>query len=235
MMDIFKRIKYFFLAIKEKNLQNKLKNTTKRSYSNKTSKTVYGNAADLTLSARTEQIILDVRNNVSAIVKKTNCNPDELLEYVKAAKTPVYKIDYADRLLRVIQEEEGLITPQQGLSALYLSLITHKIPKWETEPMFVMRKGNIDKFYLLHHFYRWYSLKADLPGFDKDSQKLLKLFLQSEDENVFNSLSMERILNLKEAIARDQEATDFVLGYTKQIDGSKNVLNKIKEDGSAQI
>ncbi len=235
MMNIFNRIKYFFLAIKEKNLQNKLKNTTKRSYSNKTSKTVYGNAADLTLNSQTEQIIMNVRNNVSAIVKKTNCNPDELLEYIKVAKTPVYKIDYADKLLRVIQEEEGFICPQQGLTALYLSLITHKFPKLKTEPMFVMRKGNIDKFYLLHHFYRWYSLKADLPGFDKESQKLLKLFLQSEDENVFNSLSMESILNLKEAIARDQEATDFVLEYTKQIEGSKNVLNKIKEDGSAQI
>ena len=235
MKNIFKNIKYFFLARKEKDLQKKLKNTTKKSYSNKTSKTVYGQAADLTLSAQTKKTIEEVKNNVTAIVKKTNCNPDELLNYIKAAKTPVYKINYADKLLKFINEEEGLICAHKGLEALYLSIITARKPAFHTEPMFVMREGNIDKFYMLHNFYRWYSLKADLPGFEQDVQKNFKIFLYGNDEELFKSLSMENIIALKEAIARDQEATEFVLDYTKQIEGSKKVLDKIKDEGGADI
>ena len=46
---------------------------------------------------------------------------------------------------------------------------------------------------------------------------------------------MEEIIYLKEAIARDKEATAFVLEYTKQVDGSKKVIDKIKNDGGANI
>ena len=49
------------------------------------------------------------------------------------------------------------------------------------------------------------------------------------------SLSMEKIISLKEAIARDQEATTFVLNYTKEVEGSKKVLDKIKNDGGANV
>ncbi len=235
MINIFKRIKYFFLARKEKDLKNKLKNTTKKSYTNKTSKTVYGQAADLTLNSQTQKTIEEVKNNVAAIVKKTNCNPEELLNYIKAAKTPVCKLNHADKFLKFINEEEGLICAKKGIEALYLSLITGQMPSLSTEPMFVMRDGQIDKFYMLHNFYRWYSLKSDLPGFEPEIQKIFKVFLYANDEALFNSLSMEKIIALKEAIARDQEASDFVLAYTKQIEGSQKVLNKIKDEGGANI
>ena len=40
---------------------------------------------------------------------------------------------------------------------------------------------------------------------------------------------------LREAIARDREATDFALELAKTKEGSKNVLDKIKNDGGANI
>ena len=40
---------------------------------------------------------------------------------------------------------------------------------------------------------------------------------------------------LKEAIARDQEATSFALELAKSKEGSKNVIDKIKNDGGANI
>lgn len=88
MTNIFKQIKYFFLSLQEKNLQQKLKNTTKRSFTNKTTKTIFGTAANVTLNTETKRLIELVNSNVSAIVKKTNCNPDELLAYVKATEPP---------------------------------------------------------------------------------------------------------------------------------------------------
>ena len=71
MSEMFKKIKYFFLALKEKDLQEKLKKTTKKSFTNKTSKKVIGGAADLILNSETLKLVDEVKENVSSIVK---CN-----------------------------------------------------------------------------------------------------------------------------------------------------------------
>lgn len=235
MKNIFKELKYFFLSQQEKNLQKKLKTTTKRSFTNKTSKTIFGSAANVTLNTETQKLIELVRTNVSTIIRKVDCNPDELLNYVKAANTPVCKISNANKFLALIHEEEGLIYEQKGLIALYLSLITGQGIKFKTPPMFVLRDGEIDKYYMLHHFYRWYSIKSNLPGFDYSIQKKFKQFLFDNSDEAIKKYTMEDIIALKEAIARDQEATEFVLQYTKEIEGSKNVMDKIKNDGGANI
>ena len=235
MTNIFKQIKYYFLSLQEKNLQNKLKNTTKRSFTNKTTKTIFGTAAKVTLNTETKKLIELVNSNVSEIVKKTNCNPNELLNYVKAANTPVFKIQNADKLLNLIQEEEGLIFEQEGLIALYLSIITGQGIKFKTKPMFILRDGNIEPYYMLHHFYRWYSMKSNLPGFDFKTQQLFKNYLIDNSDEAVKKFSMEDILSLQEAIARDQEATEFVLNYTKQKEGAKKVMEKMKNNGGADI
>lgn len=235
MSNIFKNIKYYLLSLKEKNLREKLKNTTKTSFSNKTSKTIIGSGSNLTLNSETKKLIESVRENVSAIVKQVDCNPEKLLEYIKAANTPVYKINNADKILALLKEEEGLITEQRGLRALYLSICVGRGFNLKTPPMFVMREGVIDKYYMLHHFYRWYSLKSDLPGFEYEVQQKFKQFLIDNSPSAIRKFSMEDIISLKEAIARDQEATDFVLKYTKSVDGSKNVLDKIKNEGGASV
>ena len=235
MSEMFKKIKYFFLALKEKDLQEKLKKTTKKSFTNKTSKKVIGGAADLILNSEPLNLVDEVTEKVSSIVKKTNCNPDELLAYVKAAKTPVYKIANADKILNLIKEEEGLIYEKRGIEAFYLSMVTGRGISFKTPAMFVLRDGVIDKFYMLHNFYRWYSLKSGLPGFEPDVQQNFKTFLFDNSDDAMKRFSMEEIISLKEAIARDQEATAFVLEYTKQVDGSKKVIDKIKNDGGANI
>ncbi len=235
MSNIFKQIKYFFLSKKEKNLQKNLKDTLKRSYTNKTSKSVIGNGADLIITSETLKLIDDVKNNVYAIAKKTDCNPDEILGYIKAAKTKIYRVDNADKFLNLIKEEEGFICEKHGLEALYLSIITEQGFSLKTEPMFIMRNGVIDKFYLLHHFYRWYSCKSGLPGFEYEAQKYLKKYLFENSDKFIKTLSMEKVMALKEAIARDQEATNFVIDFMKEKEGSKKVLDKIKNDGGANV
>lgn len=235
MKNIIKKIKYFFLSQQEKNIQNKLKKTTKRSFTNKTSKTIFGTAANVTLNTETQKLVELVKTNVATIIKKVDCNPDELLNYVKAANTPVYKLNNADKLLGFIQEEEGIIYEQEGITALYLSIITGQGIKFKTQPMFILRDGEIDKYYMLHHFYRWYSIKSNLPGFEYSVQKKFKQFIIDNSDEMLKKFTMEDIVALKEAIARDQEATEFVLEYTKQVEGSKNVIEKIKNSGGANI
>ena len=73
-----------------------------------------------------------------------------------------------------------------------------------------------------------------LPGFDFMSQKLFKISLNS-DGSLFANLNLDEMTGLREAIARDREATEFALELAKNKEGSKNVIDKIKTDGSANI
>ena len=235
MNDFIKNIKYFILSLKEKSLLRKLKDSTRQSYTNNDTKNVMIKGASLTINSKTLQIIAQVKENVTSIIQKTNGEPDALIDYIKAAKTPVYKIKNADKILNFINEEEGLITEKEGFDALILSVSTGQGIKFKTAPMFVMREGIIEKYYMLHHFYCWYSLKSGLPGFDYKSRKMFKQYLVNGSDDFTAKLSMAQILSLQEAIARDQEATAYVLEYTKQIEGSQNVMDKIKNEGSANI
>ena len=101
--------------------------------------------------------------------------------------------------------------------------------------MFILGVGDIDKFYMLHNFYRWYSMKTGLPGFEYEVQKKFKSSLFDKSGAEMKNLSMEDIISIKEAVSRDQEATDFVLQYTKHTEGSKNVMDKLKTEGGANI
>ncbi len=235
MENLSKNMKKFFLNLKEKMLLYKLRNSTKSSYSNKSTKNVIRKGASLTINSKTKQTIADVKENVTSIVNKTNCDPKALLDYVKAANTNIYYVNNADKLLNLIMEEEGFIYEKAGFEAFYLGLITGQGLKFKTEPMFVLRNGEINKYILLHNFYRWYSLKSNLPGFDYPTQKLFKQYRIDSSDEFTKRLSMEEILALQEAIARDQEATAYVLEYSQQIEGGKNVIEKIKTEGNASV
>lgn len=235
MENLSKNMKKFFLNLKEKMLLYKLRNSTKSSYSNKSTKNVIRKGASLTINSKTKQTIADVKENVTSIVNKTICDPKALLDYVKAANTNIYYVNNADKLLNLIMEEEGFIYEKAGFEAFYLGLITGQGLKFKTEPMFVLRNGEINKYILLHNFYRWYSLKSNLPGFDYPTQKLFKQYRIDSSDEFTKRLSMEEILALQEAIARDQEATAYVLEYSQQIEGGKNVIEKIKTEGNASV
>ncbi len=231
---MFQKIVYFFLQMQEKALTKRLDKHLKRSSANSTSKTVLSNGVTMTLQAETEKNKELVKKNVSDIVKSCNSDPDKLLAYIESKGTKVIKLDNADKILAAIKEEEGLVTELQGIEALYINLITHSGLSFKSKPMFVMRNGNIDPYYMVHQFYKWYALEMKLPGFDFISQKLFKIYLNS-DEAILSNLNLDEMTGLKEAINRDQEATNFALEIAKSKEGSKKVLDKMKNDGGANI
>lgn len=230
-MNIFQKIIYFYLELQERNLTRKLRNHLKTSSTNLTSKTILSNSATLNLTLETEKNKELVKKNVADIVKNCANNPEKLLQYIESKGTKVHKINNADKLLNIIKEEEGLITPLEGIEALYLNTITHSGFSLKSKAMFVMREGNIDPYYMIHQFYKWYSLQMNLPGFDFMSQKIFKIYLNS-DGALLPSLNLDEITGLKEAINRDKEATDFALLMAKHKEGSKKVLDKMQNDGA---
>lgn len=233
-MNIFQQIIYFFLEKQEKALSKKLSKHLKNSSSNKTSKTIVSKDVTVTFNAETEKSKELVKKNVTDIIKSCNNDPTKLLAFVESKGTKVIKIDNADKILSVIKEEEGLITELEGIEALYINIITNSGFSFKSKPMFIMRNGQIDAYYMAHQFYKWYALNMGLPGFDFMSQKIFKISLNSNGA-VFSNLNLDEMTGLKEAIARDQEATSFALELAKSKEGSKNVIDKIKNNGGANI
>ena len=233
-MNIFQQIVYFLLEKQEKALSKKLSKHLKNSSSNKTTKTIVSKDVTVTFNAETEKSKELVKKNVTDIIKSCNNDPAKLLAFVESKGTKVIKIDNADKGLSIIKEEEGLITELEGIEALYINIITNSGFSFRSKPMFIMRNGQIDPYYMAHQFYKWYALNMGLPGFDFMSQKIFKISLNSNGA-VFSNLNLDEMTGLKEAIARDQEATSFALELAKSKEGSKNVIDKIKNDGGANI
>ena len=231
-MNIFQRIIYFFLEKQEKALTKKLSRHLKTSSSNSTSKTVVSKGVTMTLSAETEKNKDLVLKNVSDIIKSCNNDITKLLSYIESKGTKVIRLENADKILAVIKEEEGLITSLEGIEALYINTITNSGFSLKSKPMFIMRNGQIDPYYMAHQFYKWYALQMKLPGFDFMSQKIFKIYLNS-DGAILSNLTLDEMTGLKEAIARDQEATTFALDLAKQKDGSKKVLEKMQDGGAS--
>ncbi len=234
-MNFIQKIIYAFLSAREKKLAYRLDNHLKTSASNLTSKTVLSSSVTMTLNTETKKNVETVRKNVEDIINAAELNPEKLLAFIQSKGTKVCKIDHADKFLNFINEEEGLICPLKGFPALYLNLLTGSGFSFTGKPMFVMRNGIIEPIYMAHQFYKWYSLINNLPGFDYKSQKLFKKYLYSKNSQSMDNLKLDELVGLQEAILRDKEASEYALELAQKKDGSKNVLNKLKNDGSATI
>ena len=165
-MNILQKIVYYFLEKQEKALTKRLSKHLRTSSSNSTSKTVVSKGVTMTLNAETERNKDLVLKNVSDIIKGCNSDISKLLAFIESKGTKVIRLENADKILSVIKEEEGLITPLEGIEALYINTVTHSGFSLKSKPMFVMRNGQIDPYYMAHQFYKWYALQMKLPGFD---------------------------------------------------------------------
>lgn len=237
MFNFIQKIIYFVLNLQDKVLKKRLGEKQKTSYTNSTSKKVFGLAASLELTSKTEKNKEKLEKDVKIILKKYENNPEKLLEFIERSGTKVYKIPHADKFLKFINYEEGFIGATKGAKALYINiLVSMFIDKkinlsLKTESMFILRNLLLDKYCMIQQFHKWYAMKLNLPGFDTESQENFQKFLNSDDEDV-KLLSIEEILGLKEAIARDVEAINFIVDLAKTTDGSRNAMKKITTGGA---
>ena len=234
MNGVLKKIIYFLLSIQEKTLSHRLDKTLRSSYKNKTTKTIISATEHMTLSAETVKNKDLVRKNVEDIVNGVKDDSAKLLDYVRSAGCTVVEIPNADKILKVIGEDLGFISELRGLKALYLNSCLGMRLSFKTKPMFILKQGPVEFLAVVYHFYRWYSMKMGLPGFDYDSQQKFKIYMKNINADT-SALSMESLLALQEAVARDKEATEFCLEYSKRTKGAENAHKKILEDGGANI
>ena len=229
-MSLFKNIVYFILSVQEKILTQRLNKTLGVKSSSKRKK-YYTQGCFLSLDSLADSEKLKIEEELSLILKTCNYEPLEVLEYIKKHDTEVFYIENA-KSLTSIGENEGFIYPQKGHKALYLSLLTQRKFYFKTKEMFVLTKGEINKYYFIYHFYNWYAFKHNIAGMDPESQNLLKKYLFSPAEEDFSKLQLDDIYKLKDAIKQDKLAIEFVFKLCQQYEGTKKALDKLKNDGA---
>lgn len=238
MFDFIQRLIYSVLALQEKVLKKKIKGNINAPYANSMSKKKIIRGASFELTAQTEKNKLKLENDVKIILKKYENNPQKLLEFVQNNGTKVYKIPFANRILKLIGYEEGFVIATEGIKSLYINIIAAVLAgekmklSLKSEPVFILRGAHFDDYYLIQHFHKWYAMKLNLPGFDPESQDNFQKYLTSSDLDI-KSLNIEEILGLKEAIARDKEAINFIINFAKSTAGSKNALKKMLAGGAS--
>lgn len=193
----------------------------------KKSKKVFSDGVNLEITAGNKQIIEQVKVDIENILKITNFDVKKMLEYVEI---PVYIRQNASSVLKFFKEE-GFLVEQFGLKALVLSIFTGCGIKFYTPAMFLLEPiEKVNKYFFLHEFYKYYSFKLGLPGYDSDIQNdLIKYFYGIKK---MEKLSMEKIVLLKEAISRDNEATDFVLELKKKHDAQDEIKARLNSKKS---
>ena len=229
---MLKKIIYGILSIQEKILKYQLSKTLGvKNKSKRKRHYLAGCTLDLNALADCEKQKLE--EEIALLLKKYNYEPLELLKYIEKQGTKVFFIDKASKLLNPIGENEGFIYPAKGSLAMYLSLATSKKPALKTDEMFVLSKGEINKYYFIYHFYNWFAFKHGIAGMDSESQKLLKKYLFENSDT--KELQLADIYKLKDAIKQDKASIEFVVKLCRNYDGAKQALEKMKNDGSAKL
>ena len=232
MYNLIKKISLFILSVQEKILSLKLKGAMGTTFKNSTSKTVLTKDYTVNFNSETEKNKQKLKDEVTLILKEFNNDVDKILAYIELEGTKVYNLKFAEPILKLLGEEKGFLTAIDGFKAFILNLILEKKFSFKSEDIFVVEDKNVEPYSLIHQFHKWYAKKLNLPGFDKKAQKIFKKYLK-HDKDV-SKLNMEEIVSLKEAIARDTDAINFVVDLAKHSEGSKEALKKIV-DGGAKI
>lgn len=233
------RIINYILNRRRNKLEKTIEKLKPRVHSSSTGKTLVTASDVMVLTANTEKIMDSLDDEVKNIVKVCLNNPDKLLKYIEEHSTPVYKMPCADKILSKIGEEEGFVAPCSGFKAFYLNFFTGLLAEkklkfsFKASEMFVLRDLEINVYYMLHQFHKWYAFKKNLPGYDEKAQRLFKENLNTMTDGA--DLTIDEIIALKDAIARDSQAAEFVIQLAKESDGARKALDKMKNDGGAEI
>lgn len=232
-MNLIQRFVYMLLSLKERGLRLRLDKHLRTSATNSTSKTVIAGNCSLTLNTQTNKNIELVKQNMRDIVKNANFTAEFLLDMIKKKGVKVVYLKNSYKFLALLNAEEGLILERKGFEALMLNILAGSGFGLSTKPMFVLEKGCNDFYFLLFHFYKMHSYFQKLPGLDYDSQLLFRTYSRNPENCDLTQLGFEEMTALKEAIARDSEASEFVIEIAKQKDGAKNALAKLKDGGAS--
>lgn len=202
------------------------------SFSINGAKTILSANEEIRLDSKVKEQINLIRQNVEDIVKSCKNDSEKLIEYIKATNTKVYRLKYSNKILKLLNEDESFIPNETKLNTLIFNLLVNKTFSFNFEPCFVLPDTKIEPVLLIQQFYKWYSYKSNLGGFDYITRKRFQKYLKKSYS--LSKLSIKETLNMQEAVARDKEASEFALHIAHETIGAENVKKKIV-DGGAEV
>lgn len=224
-----KNISFMLLAAQGNFLQKRL--IKKLGYDPKT----FARGCSVELTQEEQEKREKIECDLRAILKKYKNNPEEIAKFFEdTLKVKVYRIKNVKKVLKRITEEDGLITERSGFRALQLNWITKHKLGLKTETM-VLTDLEPDIYLLINSLHRWYTRKEGFPGYDEKSQRLLKKFNKKNADKLIKKLTIKEIQGLRDAIARDVQAIEFVEDYAKKNQGAKKALEKMQSDKGANL
>ena len=229
---LLKNILYSVLELQEKVLRRRLSRTLDAKNLSKR-KRHFSDGCTLDLNSMADVEKQELEDKLNNVLKTYEYNPLRILDYIKSNGTKVFYLKDAKKVLNAVCENEGFILPQKGLKAMYLSCAVNKKLAFETDEMFILSKGEINKYYFIYHFYNWYAFKHGIAGIDTESQDLLKKYLCTAADT--KELQLDEIYKLKDAIRQDKASIEFVIKLCRNYDGAKQALEKMQNNGSAKL
>ena len=193
------------------------------------------NGCSITVSADTKTQKETLNKEIKNILKQYKNDTNKIVEYIAKHDTKVFRLSNAKQILAKIDEEPGLIPAYSGIKAFVLNMLLFKKASFKTDTMFIVDDNNIDIYYLIQQFHRWYFMKNNFEGFDAKSQILLKQVNKGNEDTIIQKLKPDDMVSLSNAIARDVESINFVEQYARETAGSKKALEKIKNGAGASI
>lgn len=211
------------------------------SYSSAGTKTVITNGVTMRLATKNENLKQLVKDNAKKEIVKYLSEPEKFLESLKKEGALIYKTKYAKAILDKIDETEGFIVSQEGIYALKLNFLLFSFGlqpftfSLKTKPMFILEDKPTDIFAFAEYYYKYLALKHKLSGLDFKSQKKFSRINKyaPNDDSVFERMSLNDLLALKEATARNIEGVNFATELTKEFKTSKKAFDKIQNDGTS--
>ncbi len=196
----------------------------------------------LSISGKQKLIKEDINKQARSVIKKALQAPEALLDFVESKDTIIIRSRYMDKFLRILGEKEGFIPPKTGIKALLFTLIINKFSSaklkvsFKTPAMFALKDKPVNIYILSHQFHLWLSYINDLPGFEEKTMKNFKNFWETEsDSNDLSCFSVDDMLSLKDIIAREIEALNFVKEMAQEFVGQKNSVKKLRAGKSINL
>jgi len=241
MKNNLKELLYAILNIKE--LINRFcsKNKPIENLSSK-SKTFLTANDTLRLNSNIKLSVENIDKTAKTIIKQYINNPDELLKFIESKNTKVIKAKHMEKLLRLIGEYDSFILPLKGLKALFLITGINLLSKTKMKPalntpaMFVLEDKPVNIYLIAHQFHHWLAYIEKMPGYEERTVNNFKnIWNHDFGREDIDKLSVQEILALQDAIARDLEAINFVKEITNEYIASKASSNKLKDGQSQNI
>lgn len=193
------------------------------------------------LGGRKKQID-QISQDAGEMIKQHLHNVNGLLEFIERRGTKVIRAKHADKVLSFLGEVEGFIPPITGFKGKLIFLGLKLIGAWK-EPipqkppaMFIFGEKEPPMGYMVHQIHHWLSFNNGLPGYTEETMTNFKrIFDPTFGVEDVKKMSKEEIIALREAIARDQEALDFVQKMAQEIFKPQDVMKGIKDGDKKNI